>query len=133
MKENRAFRILVITKKNHRLCMEFSWKPNTKYTEVPQYSISIHPFSDVPSFSKISQPPDSFHISLISLELYFSPECLFNFVEFMVFTFLESALNLSRQNFLKICFPQQQKGLEKIMIRFIKIQSENTKMTLNNR
>ena len=30
----------------------------------------------------------------------------------------------SRQNFLKICFPQQQKGVEKTMICFIKIQSK---------
>ena len=37
--------------------MEFSWNPNTKCTEKPQSSISTHPFSDVPSFSKISQSP----------------------------------------------------------------------------
>ena len=36
--------------------MEFSWNPNTKYTEKPQSSISAHSFSDVPSFSKISKP-----------------------------------------------------------------------------
>ena len=36
--------------------MEFSWNPNTKRTEKPQSSISMHPFLDVPSFSKISQP-----------------------------------------------------------------------------
>ena len=30
----------------------------------------------------------------------------------------------SRQNFLKICFPQQQKGVEKTMICFIEIQSK---------
>ena len=30
----------------------------------------------------------------------------------------------SRQNFLKICFPQQQKGVEKTMICFIRIQSD---------
>ena len=29
----------------------------------------------------------------------------------------------------KICFPQQQKGVEETMICFIKIQSENMKMT----
>ena len=33
----------------------------------------------------------------------------------------------------KICFPQQQKGLEKTMICFIKIQSENMKMIWNIR
>ena len=36
--------------------MEFSWNPNTKYTEKPQSPISTHPFSDVPSFSKIFKP-----------------------------------------------------------------------------
>ena len=33
----------------------------------------------------------------------------------------------------KICFPQQQKGVEETMICFIKIQSENMKMTWNIR
>ena len=74
--------------------------------------------------------PFIFHIN--SLGLYLSPEWLLNFLQlvystmygknfkFMVFTFLENALNLgilltpsfptqnSRQNFLKTCFPQQQ-------------------------
>ena len=63
MKENGAFRILLISKKKKiikkidRLCMEFSWSHNTKCTEVPQPSTSTQPFSDVPSFSKISQFP----------------------------------------------------------------------------
>ena len=35
--------------------MEFSWSHNAKCKEVPQSSISTHPFSDVPSFSKISR------------------------------------------------------------------------------
>ena len=39
----------------------------------------------------------------------------------------------SRQTFLKICFLQQQKGLQKNMIRFVKIQLENMKMTRNIR
>ena len=83
--------------------MEFSWNPNTKCTEKPQSSISMHPFSDVPFFSKISQPPSytqqngkqcclpplsfkislkntSFHISLYSLGFYHSPESLLNFL-----------------------------------------------------
>ena len=50
----------------------------------------------------------------------------------MVFTFLENALNLS--TFLMTEFPFQNsetKGVEKIMIWFIKTQSENTKMTWN--
>ena len=65
--------------------------------------------------------------------------------KFMEFTFLENALNLrifthapfptqnSRQNNLKIRFPQQQKGVEKTMICFIKIQSENRKVAWNIR
>ena len=36
--------------------MEFSWNPNPKCTEKPQSSISTHPFSNIPSFSKISNP-----------------------------------------------------------------------------
>ena len=83
--------------------MEFSWNPNTKCTEVPQPSISTHHFSDV-SFSskkslasgqnqlngkqcclpplcfKISLKDVSFPISLNSLGLYLSPECLLNFL-----------------------------------------------------
>ena len=54
MKENRAFRVLSITKKQ----TGFSWnflKPNSKCTEVQRSSISAHGFS-VPNFSKISQP-----------------------------------------------------------------------------
>ena len=48
-----------------------------------------------------------------------------------MFTFLENGLNLlmpmfptknSKQNFLKTCFPEQQKGVEKTIICFIKIQ-----------
>ena len=39
----------------------------------------------------------------------------------------------SRQNFLKIFFPQQQKRMDWTMISFIKIQSENMKMTWNIR
>ena len=38
-----------------------------------------------------------------------------------------------RQKFLKFCFPQQPKGVEKTMICFIKIQSENIKITWNIR
>ena len=55
---------------------------------------------------KISLRDTSFHISLISLGFYLSPECLMNFlwlvystmcgkiVQFMVFTFRENAMNL---------------------------------------
>ena len=54
-----------------------------------------------------------------------------------MFTFLENGLNLlmpmfpnknSKQNFLKICFPEQQKGVQKTIICFIKIQLENMKI-----
>ena len=64
----------------------------------------------------------------------------------MVFTFLENPLNLgifffffsfptqnSKQNLLKIYFLEQEKGVEKTMICFIKIQSENIKMAWNIR
>ena len=65
--------------------------------------------------------------------------------KFMVFAFLENALNLwillmppfptqnSRQKLLKICFPQQQKGVERTLICFVKIQSWNVKMAWNIR
>ena len=64
-------------------------------------------------------------------------------LKFMVFTFVENALNLgifshapfssqnTGQNFLKTCFLQQQKVVENTVICFIKIQSENMKMTWN--
>ena len=59
MKENRTLEFLLSPKNNKkadRLCMEFPWNSNTKCTKVPQPCISMHPFSDVPFFSKISQP-----------------------------------------------------------------------------
>ena len=68
------------------------------------------------------------------------PPCMGKTFKFIVFAFPENALNLdifthtplptqnSRQNFLKICFPQQKKGMEKTTLCFIKIQSENMKM-----
>ena len=40
-------------------------------------------------------------------------------------------LILTGSIFWKICFPQQQKGVEETMICFIKIWSENMKMTWN--
>ena len=39
----------------------------------------------------------------------------------------------STQNVLKLCFPQQQKEVEKTITCFIKIQSETMKMTWNVR
>ena len=94
--------------------------------------VSTSPFSVVLTFSRIFQPPGQdqqngkhrvdyqpcssrlasrihppFHISINSLELYLSPECVVNFLsnlyippcvgnifKFMVFTFVENALNL---------------------------------------
>ena len=66
--------------------MKFPCNPNTRCTEKPQSSISMHPFSDVPSFSKISKPtgqnqkigkhcflpPLSFKISLRDTSFYIS-------------------------------------------------------------
>ena len=83
----------ILTKR--KVQMEFSWNPNTKSREKPQYSIPTHTFFDVSSFSKIPKPTDqkqqigkkcilppfslkislrdtSFHISLNSLEFYLS-------------------------------------------------------------
>ena len=37
--------------------MEIFLNPNTKCTEVPQSSITMHLFFGVSSFQKISQPP----------------------------------------------------------------------------
>ena len=47
MKENRAFRILFIAKKqqiSRQALKGIFLNPNTKYTEVPQSSVSAHPF-----------------------------------------------------------------------------------------
>ena len=122
---------------------------------------------------KINLKHTSFYISINSLGLYLSPECLLNFLsnlyippcvrkifKFMVFAFLENALNLSiftyafplptqsklspkflsphpRQrettHSLRQHYFQQQKGVEETMIYFIRIQSENMKMTWNIR
>ena len=61
----------------------------------------------------------------------------------MVFTFLQNALNLGifthvpiphlelQVEFFQNLFLQQQKGVEKTMIHFIKIHSENMKMIWN--
>ena len=118
----------------------------------------------------------SFHISINSLGFYLSPKCLLNFLsnlyippcvgkifKFMVFSFLENALNLGifthafpphsklspkflsshprqreinhspRLQFFENPFLQQQKGVEETMISFIRIQSENMKMTWNSK
>ena len=96
------------------------------------------------------------------LSNFYIPLCVGRIFKFMEFTFLENALiqgsfthasphselyprcchhALGRRKLLipldiilsKICFPQQQKGVEETMICFIKIQSENMKMTWNIR
>ena len=99
MKENRAFRILFFLQKNRQALHGTFLKPQYKMYRVPQSYISMHPVSDVPSFSKISQLPGykqqngkqcflqplsfkislkdtSFHISLNFLGLDLSTECL---------------------------------------------------------
>ena len=60
MKENGSFRILVITKKELKnrqaLYRIFLKAHDTKYTEVPQSSISMHPFLMFPLFQKYLNP-----------------------------------------------------------------------------
>ena len=101
----------------------------------------------------------SLYIYVLSPSLHHVCEKIFKFMEFM---FPENALfeefllvplltqnsspsschhALGRRELLilpgsilsKICFPQQQKGVERTMICFIKTQSENMKMTWNIR
>ena len=103
--------------------------------------------------SNISLNDTSFYISLNSLGFYLSPECSLNFFKlfvplsavkifsFMLLTFLEDALNQSiftyasvpqlkiRVEFFENLFPPRQKGWRKLWFAFIKIQSENIKMT----
>ena len=111
----------------------------------------IHPFISPSGFISLS-PKSLFNFLL---NLYITP-CVGKIFKFMEFTFLENALNLGTQNstpssscrhilgrskilippgsvFSKICFSQQQKGEEETMICFIKIQSENMKLTRNIR
>ena len=122
---------------------------------------------------KISLTATCFHIFINSLGLYLSPEYVLNFLsnlyislcvgnifKFIVFTFLENALNLiilvmlpfptqnSRSSYhqtlgrgkllippgsisSQIFFPQQQKRVKKTMVCSIRIQSETIKMTWN--
>ena len=99
---------------------------------------------------KISLKDTSFHISINSLGLYLSPECLFNFLsKFYIPPCAGKISNfhsnssqsschhdLDRRKLLiplgsvlsKTCFSQQQKGVEET-ICFVKIQSEKMKMT----
>ena len=95
---------------------------------------------------------------LIFLSNLYSPLCVTKILKFMVFTFLENALNvgifshaphhsklapsschhtLGKGKLLilpgsiisKIFFPQQQKEMEEAMICYMEIQSKNIKMT----
>ena len=71
------------------------------------------------------------------------PTCVGNIFQFMVFIFLENALNLCifthapvlhsklLVEFFENLFQPRQKGLEEAMICSVKIQSENMKMTSN--
>ena len=58
MKENKAFRIHFITRKQKadRPSKEFSGNLNTKYTEVPQSSVLTYPFLMLPLFQKCLNP-----------------------------------------------------------------------------
>ena len=104
---------------------------------------------------KISVNDTFLHISLTSLGFYLSRECLLmfsnlciystmwgNIFQFMVFTFLEKAVNLCifihapvPHSKLQVeCFENllpQDKRMEETMICLIKIQSENIKITWN--
>ena len=73
------------------------------------------------------------------------PPCMRKIFQFMVFTFLENALNICifthapvphsklQAGFFENLFYPKTKGVEKTMICCIKIQSENMKMTWNIR
>ena len=106
------------------------------------------------------QTPQSF-ILFSRMPIEVSLPQLGKFFQILVFLFLENAFNLGiftyaplpsqssppssyhqsprqrrirrshKENFLKIYFPQQQKGVKKTMICFIRIQTENMKMTWN--
>ena len=132
--------------------MEFSWNPNTNCTEKPQSSSSTHPFSDVPLFQK--HRDTSFHISLNSLGFYLS-ECLLNFLWLVYSTMCGKKFSIYGVHIPRKCIESMHfyscpspplktpgrifwksvspktKGVEETMICFIKIQSENMKMTWN--
>ena len=135
MKENIVFRSYSFLspkrqQKSRQDLHEIFLKPQYKCLEVPQFSISTHLFSIAPYYSRITQIPGqsqqngkqcslpplffkinlketSFHISINSLGLYLSPECLLNFLsnvytppcvvkisKLIVFTLPENVLNL---------------------------------------
>ena len=105
-----------------------------KISQSPGYNQQICRQCCLPPLSlKISLRDTSFHISLISLGFYLSPECLLNFLTCIfhhvrenffslwcshshkmhwIYTFLfmpQSTTQNSRLNFLKICFPQDER------------------------
>ena len=75
---------------------------------IPRKCIDSRHFYPSPSPLK-TRPPSSCHHALDSRKLLIPPGSILS----------------------KICFPQQQKGVEETMNCFIKIQSENMKMTWN--
>ena len=138
--------ILFITEKTaDRVCMEFSWNPNTSVLRC------LDPLFQLTLF-----------LCLLTSALwgYINPHIRINKMinRFMVFTFLENALNLGifthfflhsklapkflpshprqkkithspRQHFFQNLFSTKQKEVEESMICFMKIHSENMKMT----
>ena len=109
----------------------------------------------LPPWSKIRLNGTSFHVFLNSLGFYLSTDCLLNFLQLLYSTIWGKYFNLwcshsqkmhwiyvfllmsqfptqnSRQNHLKICFPQEKRGGGNYVICFFKIQTENMKMTWN--
>ena len=102
---------------------------------------------------KISPRDTSFHISWISLGFYISPECLLNFLWLVYSTMCRKIFSIYGIHILRKCiesmhfyscpspplkipgsffwksvFPKT-KRMEEAMVCFIKIQSENMKMT----
>ena len=103
----------------------------------PRLASKIHPFI----FFKLLRV-----LSFSRMLVKFSLTCIFTMCgkifKVVVFAFLANALNLGifthapvphwklQAEFFENLFPQQQKGVEKTVICFIKIQSGNMKMTL---
>ena len=139
--------------------MEFSWNPNIiKCTENPQSFISTHSFLLMsPVFQKylnphvrinnlvnsvVYHPCPSRLASLNSLGFYLSPEflyiqpCVRKFFQFIVFTFLENALNLCifthalvphskfQVEFFENLFPPRWKGWRKLWFAISKFNQK---------
>ena len=110
--------------------MEFSSNPNPKCTEKPQASTSMHPFSDVPSFSKMSKPtgqiqkigkqcflpPLSFKISLRDISFYISLNSLGFYLSRMVVKFsLTCIFQLVWEKFFNLWCSHSQKIIESML------------------